>query len=118
MLISYRINNGPASRSWLVISGLGVKIPAISKIIMIACFLYFFMNSGLRIPIFDRKNETMGSSNTRPAASIVEIIKLKYSSTAIMLSMIDEPKFAKNSNAVGSITKYAKTIPDRKQKLE
>ena len=112
------MNNGTASNSWLVISGLGVRIPASSNIIIKACFLYFLMNSGLRIPIFDRKKDTIGSSNTRPAASMVEIMKLKYSSIAILLLMTVDPKFAKNSSAVGNNTKYAKVIPARKQKLE
>ncbi len=105
ILISYKINKGPANSSWLVISGLGVRIPESNKIIMIACFRYFLINSGLRIPIFERKNETMGNSNTTPAASIVEIMKLKYSSTAILLLIIDDPKLAKNSSAEGRITK-------------
>ncbi len=85
---------------------------------MIECFLYFLINSGFNMPIFERKNETIGSSNTNPAASIVEIIKLKYSSMAIMLSMAEEPNVEKKDRAVGSRTKYANTTPERKQNVE
>ena len=112
------MNSGTASRSWLVISGLGVSKAAINRIITIACLRYFLINSGFKIPIFERKKDTIGNSKTTPAASIVEIIKLKYSSMAMLLLMTEEPKFAKNSSAVGSRTKYAKVIPARKQKLE
>ena len=105
MLISYRIKSGTARSSWLVTSGLGVSIPAVNRIIIIACFLYFLINCGFKIPILERKKDTIGNSNTTPAASIVDIIKLKYSSIAMLLLMIAEPKLAKNSRAVGSKTK-------------
>ena len=104
MLISYSIKSGTASSSWLVTSGLGVSIPAASNIIMTACFLYFLMNSGFKIPIFERKKDTIGNSNTKPAASMVDIIKLKYSSMAMLLLITADPKFAKNSRAVGRRT--------------
>lgn len=99
-------------------SGLGVRIPAVKRISITACFLYFLMNSGLRIPIFERKNETIGNSNTSPAASIADIMKLKYSLTAIMFSIEDDPNVAKNESAVGSNTKYENTIPAKKQSDE
>jgi len=105
MLISYKITSGMPSRSWLVISGLGVKIPANIKIIMIACFLYLRMNFGVSMPILERKKEIIGSSNTIPAASITEITKLKYSSTAMLFVIACVPNSAKNLSAVGSITK-------------
>ena len=115
MLISYKIKSGIPSKSWLVIFGLGVSIPASKRIITIACFLYLLMNFGVNIPSFDKKNEIIGSSKTTPAASITDKTKLKYSSTAILFVIACVPKAAKNFNAVGSITKYANDIPPRKQ---
>ena len=70
-----------------------------------ACLLYFLINEGFNIPILDRKNDSIGNSNTRPEARISERIKLMYSSAAILFSIIEEPKLAKNPKAAGRIRK-------------
>src|SRR5512146_672055 len=76
------------------------------------------MNDGVRMPSCERNQETMGSSNTTPAVSMTLIMKLMYSPMAMLFAICDVPNPAKNCMAVGSITKYAKAMPDRKQKEE
>lgn len=84
----------------------------------IAYLLFFLINSGFSIPIFDKKNETIGNSKTIPAAMSIDITKLKYSFAAILFSIIVVPNPAKNPNAVGRSIKYANTIPAKKQNVE
>ena len=112
------MNKGTPRSSWLVTSGPGVRTPASINIITTACLRYLLINFGVRIPSFERKNETIGSSKTIPAVRITEITKLKYSLIAMLLVIADVPKAAKNIRAVGSITQYAKAAPPKKQKVE
>ena len=84
----------------------------------IACRRYFRMNSGVRIPILERNQETIGSSNTTPAASMTLMMKFMYSLMAMLFSIVGVPKPAKNCSAAGSMTKYAKATPARKQNEE
>jgi len=60
----------------------GVNIAAITIMITIECFLYLRMKSGVKMPSFVRKNDTIGSSKINPAANITLIIMDMYSSIA------------------------------------
>ena len=88
MLISYRTISGTASRIWLTGSVPGVRTAARMKMTTMACRRYFRMNAGVRMPSFERNQETIGSSNTTPAASITLMMKLMYSLIAMLFSIV------------------------------
>ncbi len=93
----------------------GVRKAARIKIVIIECRLYLRIIEGVRIPIFDRKNDNIGNSNTKPAPIITLRIIEKYSSIAKLLAISGEPNSAANFNVSGSITKYANRTPIKKQ---
>lgn len=65
MLISYSSKRGIATITWLIKSG-GVITAASINTTTIECFLYFFKNSGVIIPIFANMYATTGSKNIKP----------------------------------------------------
>jgi len=97
---------------------IAIKKAANTNIITIACLRYFFINAGVKIPSFVKKNETIGSSKTNPAASITLIMIDMYSFIANSFFIASVPNSAANFNARGSITKYANAIPARKHRVE
>ena len=54
----------------------------------IACRRYLRMNFGVRMPSFERNQDTMGSSKTTPAASMTLMMKFMYSLMAMLFSIV------------------------------
>jgi len=60
ILISYKMKSGSATKTCEEISG-GVMMAANIKTAITECLLYFFINSGVTIPNFDKKYTTIGN---------------------------------------------------------
>ena len=83
--------NGMASSTCATGSVPGVSKAASIIIVIMECRLNLRMICGVSIPNFERKNDSIGSSNTRAAPNITLIIIEKYSFTAKLFSICELP---------------------------
>ena len=76
--------SGPAIRLWFRMSGVGVRMAAMTKLIRIAYFRFFERNCGVTSPIRDSMVSASGSSKTRPKASVNLMMKSTWLDTEII----------------------------------
>ena len=81
MLSSYSKNNGVATINIVMISGVGVTIAAIIKIITVAYLLLDLINFGVINPSLERIKMIIGSSKIMPVPKVKVETDDKYEST-------------------------------------
>lgn len=78
MLISYNRTRGNVTANIVIISGVGVTIAAITKMMIKAYRLVDFINFGVITPTFDKMKITIGNSNTIPVPNDIVAIEERY----------------------------------------
>jgi|GEM_PF-6912116 len=69
------MQSGPAIRLWFTMSGVGVRMAAMMKLIRIAYLRFLDRNWGVTRPSMESRVITTGSSNTTPNASVNLMMK-------------------------------------------
>ena len=99
-------------------SGVGVRIAAIIKLIKKAYFLFRLRKATSTKPIFAKNTMRMGISKITPKAMSKRMANEKYSLTAgrdVRYSLLYPTR---NLKAGGNTTRYPNAAPPKKQRLE
>src|SRR5690606_15389416 len=78
ILISYKSNRGNVTANMVIISGVGVTIAAIIRIMIKAYRLVDFMNAGVITPTLDKIKITIGNSKTIPVPNDIVATEERY----------------------------------------